>query len=276
MPLKAVVEKIEDVDEPIRPLYKQVGEKFELELENFDHHSGSKALKEEAARRRIAERDLKTKLDAYKPLDGRDLNEVIEILDKYPELQALVDAGDGKNKEKIDKLVEARLTTVKAPLERELNLAKQQLVDKDKVIGEMTGRERIRTIHDAVREQLAKLQGFAQSATEDVLMYAERMFEVLDDGKVVTKDAVGVTPGLDAAVWMSEMQSKKPHWFGPTVGGGAPGSGPGGVGGMNPWTNENWNVGEQARISQENPNRAEQFARAAGTKLGGMRPVPKK
>ncbi|QFR59625.1 hypothetical protein P6F33_gp24 [Pseudomonas phage Quinobequin-P09] len=102
------------------------------------------------------------------------------------------------------------------------------------------------------------------------------MLEVNEEGKVVTRDGVGVTPGIDATVWLTEMQSKKTHWWGPSQGGGAGGNRSGSGGGANPWSADGWNMTEQGRILKENRSRAEQMAKSAGTTIGGPRPQPRK
>lgn len=107
-------------------------------------------------------------------------------------------------------------------------------------------------------------------------MLAERVFEVDDEGNVTTKDGVGVTPGIAADVWLTEMQDKRPHWWPQSQGGGAGGSGGGGAGGKNPFSAEGWNLTEQGRLVRENPEKADQMAKAAGTTVGGGRPAAKK
>jgi hypothetical protein len=112
---------------------------------------------------------------------------------------------------------------------------------------------------------------------EDALEVAGRMFEVDEDGKVVTKDEVGVTPGIDAVVWLTEMQNKRPHWWGTTSGGGSRGNNGnnGTTTGNNPFTREHWNMTEQGKLVKTNRARAEQLARSAGTTIGGGMPARK-
>ena len=68
--------------------------------------------------------------------------------------------------------------------------------------------------------------------------------EIQDKGLIaprITRDNVGVTPGIDPAVWLSEIQAKRPHWWGEMVGTGA-----------------------------------EQMAKSAGTFIGGGKPLARK
>ena len=58
---------------------------------------------------------------------------------------------------------------------------------------------------------------------EDVEVFGERLFEVDDSGRVVAKDGVGITPGIDPAMWLGDQREKRPHWFPGNVGGGSGG-----------------------------------------------------
>jgi hypothetical protein len=278
MALKAVVDSLDDVDEKYRDLYTEVNGKFEITgIEDVTVLTPVKKLKDENAQRRIAERKAKEALAPFTALVGeRKLEDVQQMLDRYPELEA---AAEGKLDDgKINGLVEARLKTKLAPVERENGQLKQQLQERDGIIEGFKTKERIRTVHDSVREAIGKQQGFQPTAIEDALMHAERMFEVNEDGKVVTRDEVGVTPGIDAVVWLTEMQAKRPHWWGTTSGGGSRGNnGSGGPpSGNNPFSREHWNMTEQGKLIRTNRVRAEQLAKSAGTKIGGGMPALKK
>lgn len=276
MALKAWVDKLEDVPEAFRGEYTQVGDKYELAVDGALELTPIKGLRQENGARRISEKKANDALKVWEPLiTGKKPEEILAILDRVPELEA---AAAGKiDEKKITEMVENRVGSKLAPVQRELTTVKGQLAEKDQIIAGYQTKERTRAIHDDVRGAIAKTQGFQGSAAEDALMLAERVFEVNDEGKVVTKDGVGVTPGIDATVWLTEMQQKRPHWWGPTQGGGAGGNNGRNQGGSgkNPWTHDAWNMTEQAKIYRENPQRAEQMATSAGTKLGGMKPAKK-
>ena len=76
-------------------------------------------------------------------------------------------------------------------------------------------------------------------------------------------------------MWLSDLQTKKPHWWGETVGGGAAGSNSGFSGINNPWTADNWNMTEQGKLYAKNPAKAEQMAKAAGSSVGASKPTKK-
>jgi hypothetical protein len=277
MAIKAVVDSLDDVDEKFRDLYTEVNGKFEITgIEDVTLLTPVKKLKDENAQRRIAERKAKEGLAPFTALLGeRKLEEVQAMLDRFPELEA---AAEGKLDEgKINGIVEGRIKTKLAPVERERDQLKGQIAERDNVINGYKQKETIRSIHDSVREAISKQQGFQQTAIEDALMHAERMFEIDENGKIITKDEVGVTPGIDAVVWLTEMQTKRPHWWGTTSGGGSRGNnGNGGAPtGNNPFTREHWNMTEQGQLMRTNRARAEQLAKSAGTKIGGGMPPRK-
>lgn len=272
MAIKAIVDKLDDVPEQYRDLYTEKNGKFELTgVEGFKTQADIDRVQSGLVKERNEHKETKTRLSAW---GDRKPDEVIAILDRVPELEA---AAAGKiDENKINTMVETRISGKLAPVQRQVQTLTTQLGERDAIIVGFQQKERTRAIHDDVRGAISKTQGFQGSAAEDALMLAERVFEVNEEGKVVTKDGVGVTPGIDATVWLTEMQQKRPHWWGPTQGGGAGGSGgrPNG-GGKNPWSHDGWNMTEQAKVYRENPQRAEQMATSAGTKLGGMRPVKK-
>lgn len=273
MGLQVTVENLDEVDSKYHDLYTERDGKYVL--------TGVDGLKTQADIDRLQgaltkeRNDHKKVRDSLSVLGDRKLDEVLALADRVPELEA---AASGKlDDEKINGIVEARIKTRVAPVERERDNLRKENGELQTRVADFETQSRTRKVHDAVREAVGKSQGFTQSAVEDALMYAERTFEVTEDGAVVTRDAVGVTPGIDPSVWLTEMMNKKPHWWGPTQGGGATGNRQGGGGGgQNPFTREHWNMTEQGRLLKENRARAEQLARSAGTTVGGGMPPEKK
>ncbi len=283
MALKVVVEKLEDVDEAVRGEYKEVKDSktnavsYVLDLEgSIEMHPAARVLKDELARRRITEKTQKEELAKLAPLKALgDPTEILAKLDRIPELEALAEGKLDENK--INSLVDTRVKSKLAPIERERDQLKAQNAELTGVVENFKVEKKQRSISDHVRAAVAKSKGFNAHAVEDAIVFAERMLEVNEDGNVVTRDSVGVTPGVDATVWLQEMQAKKPHWWGITEGGGAGGGrGSQGSGGTNPFSHEGWNVTQQGLLVKENRARAEQLAKSAGTRIGGPRPAQKK
>ena len=268
MKLKFAVENLADVPEQFQSLYEQNGDKYEFAgVEGLYKQDDINRLQEALRKER---NDHKAAKDKYSALNGRDVNEILAELDRIEEYKQA--AGGKIDETKLTEMVEARIKGRVAPIERE----KAQLTEK---LAELTGQieqfkraEVQRKISDTVTEALRKSAGLQPTAYDDALMLAERVFEIDELGRVVTRDGVGVTPGIDPTVWLSEVKSKRPHWWGPTVGGGAAGSHTGGVSSDNPWSAKSWNMTKQAEIMRSDMERAKQMARSAGSFVGATSP----
>jgi hypothetical protein len=274
MAIKAIVEKLDDVDERYRDLYSERNGKFELTgVEGMKTQGDVDRLTAAAAKEREDHKGTKGVLKSI--LGDRKAEEVLADLDALPALRL---AAEGKfDQSKVDELVNKTIATKTGPLQRTIEKLTKDLGERDTEIAGYKTKETTRTIHDSIREAVAKSTGFQGAALEDALIFGERHLTVDENGKVVTKDNVGVTPGVDATVWLGEMQERKPHWWGETKGGGASGNrGGGNAGTKNPWSREHWNMTEQGRLYKENKTRAEQMAASAGTKIGGPMPLPRK
>lgn len=270
MTLKAVLENLDDVPDHFHSLYTERNGKYELTgIEGVRTQADVERLQTALNKER---NDHKATKEKFSPLANLDPAEVLTKLERVEELEQLA---KGKiDDTKIEEIVGTRIKSRLSPLERQLNELKTQLGERDQIISGFRTKETQRTIFDKVREAAVGAK-ILPEAMEDALILAERVFEVTEEGRVVTKDNVGVTPGVDPTVWFSDLQSKRPHWWGPSVGGGASGSKTPG-GGSNPWTADNWNLTEQGKILTQNRSRAEQLAKAAGTTIGGPRPQPRK
>lgn len=272
-PLNALYATQDEIPEAFRPLYEERGGQFHLTKIN--------GLKTDADIARVqrsleAERGEHGKLKTawgnfFKDKKPEDIQ---AMLDRIPELELA--SKDKLDDEKLGQIVEGRLRGKLAPIERERDQFKNQLGEATNLITQFQQREKTRTIHDAVREAAGKTK-MIPSAVEDMLMYAERVFDVGEDGKVTVKEGAGTTEGVTPDVWLTEMQVKRPHWWPMSSGGGANGGGVG-AGADNPWTGEGWNLTKQGQIARENPARAEMLAKAAGHAgaIGATRPKPKK
>lgn len=272
--LKYEIERLEDVDENIRSLYKESGGKYVLQVEGMKTPADFESINTALSKERNEHKATKEKLQDYDKLRSLRLNpsEILEKLDRVDELEA---AAAGKlDEEKIEEIAEKRVKTKLAPVQRELDDAKAKLGEAETRIGDFEEKDRVRTIHDHVRKAASKSK-VVESAYDDVLMLAERVFEVTEDGKVITKDNVGTLPLADPETWLTEMQKSRQHWWPSSQGGGAGGSGAGGAGGpANPWSKEGWSLTKQGEIYKENPERAASLAGSVGVKVtGSKRPV---
>lgn len=266
----ATVDNLEGVPEALHGFYVERDGKFHLQVTGLPAQGDVTRLQTALTTERAAHNTLK---DRVKLLGERRIEDVVVELERIPELEATQGQID---EEKVNTLVEARIKARLGPVERERDNLKGQVTEKDKAIEGFTAKERTRTIHDRVREDAVKAKVLPE-AIDDALLNADRIFEVDDAGNVVTRDNVGVTPGIAPSVWLTDVQKTRPHWWGPSQGGGAGGNrGGGGDTNKNPFTHESWNLTEQGALVQADRAKADQMAKAAGTTVGGQRPQPRK
>jgi len=129
------------------------------------------------------------------------------------------------------------------------------------------------TIDGALRSVAADLKVIPM-ALDDVLIRGRSIFEIAEDGQIVTREGVaGVKPGLDPKAWLTDMQDKAGHWWATSVGGGAGGSRANIPAGGNPFSAKNWNMTAQGKYIQEHGiEKAQRLAAQAGTVVGGPQP----
>ena len=282
MALKAVHESLDEIPDEYRTLYTEKSGKYELTgIQGVKTQADVDRLSEAIKAERAETAKVKSQLSAWGDLNHED---VLKKLDRIPELEA---AAKGKlDENQIEEIVTRRVNgTIKSqlsPLERKISTLEKEREELRSSNDAWTQKDRTRKIRDTVRRELTSQKITDAEIHDDVFLWADRVFEVReDDGSIVTRDGVGVTPGLDPGGWLSEMQSRKRHWWGETVGGGSAGTNGRGVvpgfSGKNPFSAEHWNMTEQSRVYREmGRERCEQLAKAAGTTLGGQRPAAKK
>lgn len=274
--LKAVYTSEEDIPEGVKDFYKKVGDQFELTVE-ISGVDGAKSFKDfknlgEALRKeRNDHKSVKATLGSL--LGGRKPEEIQADLDRITELEAQVEAAGDKTK--IEPIVEGRLKARLAPVERERDQLKTKLTAAENRIGELVTEQNTSSLHTQLRTIGTELK-VTPEAIDDLILAGSNVFEKDESGSFVTRDKVGVTPGLGVKAWLEEIQPKKPHWFAQSAGGGAGGGGPRlGDRGPNPFSHDGWNMTAQGAMIKEDRAKAERMAKAAGTKIGGPRPAKK-
>ena len=251
-----------EIPDTFKSLYVKRGERWELNVA-IEGVNGVKSFSDFA---NIAEALRKERTD-HKAVKasiaklGRPIDEVLADLDRIPELEAAAEGG--ADPKKLDKLVDARLQAKLAPVERELATARTQLTEAQAAIKTHEEAKTRRQIHDQVREQATKLK-LLPEALEDALMLSERVLELDDKGVALVRDESGYGVGLTTEGWLKELQTKKPHWWGPSEGGGAGGNrGSGGDRVTNPWSKESHNLTLQGQITRDDPALAERLKKTA-------------
>jgi len=273
MVIKAVYDKLEDIPDTYRDLFTEKGEKWELTgVEGLKTAGDVTRIQTALEKERASHKAAKAKLAEWGDLtpDG-----VHAKLDRFDELETAAGGklDDAKIEEMVGKRVEAKLKTVTAPLERELTKRKTELDAANSTLVTLQTDLQGRVLRDTLRPILNERHVLPEHH-EDVFMFAERHLQRTDDGHFITRDGVGVTPGLPPKDWIDEFLPKKPGWLPPSVGGGARGSGAPGLA-NNPWSDAHWNMTAQgAYLTQHGVEKAKQAATAAGTTIGGPRPKP--
>ena len=197
MALKLIYDSQDDIPEQHRDLFTERDGKFHLTgVEGMKTQADIDRLQSALTKERGDHKVTRDKLALFNDLDPE---EVHTQLDRLPELEAA--AGDKLDEAKIEELVEAKLRTKIAPVERERDKA---IKERDEARGEAeTAKAEIKQgkIRQAVTE--AAIAGkVVDTALEDVTLIADRMFEVNDDGSVTAKASIVL-----AARWASSRQA---------------------------------------------------------------------
>lgn len=281
--LKTVYDNAEDIPEGYADLYTERHGKWEL--------TGVQGVKTQADVERVQEALRKEKADhklvkeALKLYDGVDLEVIEAQATELESAKAQLEAinKDGRVDEtKLEPIIAARVKQAVAPLERDKVNLERKLADTNKIVADKDGevvtlKTTIVTgnVERAIRDAaiIAKL---VPTAVADAVMNGSRLFEVTEDGRIITKDVFGVTPGLTTTEWLNDMKEKAPHWWPPSVGGGAQGGGgpKGGYGGSNnPWSKDGWSVTKQGQlVTTLGEVKAAEVAAQAGCKIGDTKP----
>jgi preprotein translocase subunit SecD len=257
--LEATVDSLDNIPEALHSEYVQQGDKFVLQVTGMKPEADFQRVQTALNKERNDHNNLKGRVSQ---LGDRKIEDVVTQLDRIPELEA---AAEGKlDEEKINGIVEARVRTKLAPVERERDQFKARVGELEGTVGELTGKERKRLIRDEVRKA-AKAAKVTDEALDDALLLGDTVFEIReDDGKVVVKDGTSYTQGIEPSVLFTDLQSKKPHWFGASSGGGSGGNRGGPAGGSNPFSKSGWNMTQQGQAMSADSAKADQLAKAAG------------
>lgn len=261
----------DDVPENHKDLYTERDGKWVLTGVEGGSYDNIRRLESSLEKERKDHKDTKGK---YGKLNGKNIDELLERDSQFDELK--IRAENNKfDDTKIEEMVSIRLKQKLAPIERERDEWKNKATTFESQVGELTGKEKTRTIRDTIRKA-ASTHKVLDTAIEDIEVLGERLFEIDDSGRVVAKENVGITPGIDPAMWLGDQRDKKPHWFPGNVGGGGGGSKGNPGGGVNPWSHDGWNLTEQGKILRENKEKAIRMASMHGVDINNPRRPAKK
>lgn len=270
--IKMEYDKETDIPEAHKELYTERDGKWLLTQVEGGGYDNFARITEAHRKEKEDHKSTKAK---YSKLNGRNVDELLQRDSEYDELKLKAE-NNNLDETKIEQMVGLRLKSKVAPLERENNELKTKLATIEDENTALKGKEVSRKIRDHIRSAATKLK-VTDTALEDVEILGARLFELDDTGRVVAKENVGVTPGIDAEMWLSDQREKKPHWFPGNVGGGSGGGrGGNGSGAGNPWSHDGWNLTEQGKILREDRAKAERMAAMHGVTLTNPKRPAKK
>lgn len=275
MKLKLSYNTQEDIPNGYEALYTEKDGKWVLTgIEGMKTQEDITRLSESLRKEREDHKKVK---DILAKLGGPDLDAdaLVEKLDEYEELKLRVESGEGGkiDDKKVEELVEQRVQRRLAPVERERDRLKTRNTELENENGTLKGTITRGTVESELRRHATEGK-VVTSALDDILDIGANIFEVAEDGAVVTKQGLrNVAAGITPDVWLSDMKEKRPHWWPASQGGGAGGSGGGNGTGVNPWTKDNWSIEAQAQLVRTDPGKADRLAKAAGVHVGAMSPA---
>lgn len=283
MALKAIVVKIDDVDEKYRDLYVQKsdgkgGQHWEIQVQDMktqgDLDRVNQALQRERAAHNETTGKLKEANDKLTAFGELTPDQITSMSEKLANFEAAGTPELTKNFEKIvtdrvNAVVDGKVKAATDKLSKQLNDTANQLTAATKENGDLKQANINRTIADAVRGAATDAK-LLPGAITDAMTRAQGSFTI-QDGKVLT--AEGKTP----ADWIEDRKQDAAHWWPVARGAGAHGND--GNGNFNdadnPWSAKNWNITKQGVLVRQDPAKAQRLAEQAGSKLGATRPPEK-
>lgn len=279
--LKTIYATPEEIPEGYADLYVDRNGQMELTgIEGVKTQADIDRVNEALRKERKDHGETKGKLSKWGDLDPETIPGQLAELDEAKAKLELV-SKDGKIDEtKMAAAIEAATKRAVGPLERDKLALERRLQDATKAteaaqgeVAKLNGSIVTGRIEQALRDSAAAAKVIT-TAIDDAVMVGVRYFEFTEDGKIVTKDGLGVTPGLKPGEWFKDMQEARPHWWPTSVGGGAGGGrGSPGSGANNPWSRDGWNITNQGKYLREHgQEKAVLAAAAVGSAIGSTKP----
>jgi hypothetical protein len=282
--LKTIYDTEEDIPEGYRDLYTEKNGKWELTgVQGVKTQADVDRVQAALTKERTEHKTTKASLAQFEGIDPESVASMTLSLEEAQAQLAALNKDGNVDPEKIEPIVAARLKQATAPLERDKANLERQIEAKRKEVAEREAKiAELNTsiVNDRIEREVRDAAATAKitpSAVTDAVMRARSIFEQTDDGRTVTRDVAGVTPGLNPVEWLKDMQEKAPHWWPNSVGGGSQGGGgPGGrpyAGANNPWSKEGWNITKQGAVVKTlGEAKAAEIAAQAGCKIGDTKP----
>jgi len=181
MPLKGVVDSIEEVPEAIRDNYVEQDGKFVLQVEDMDLNSNWEGLKTSYNNIKTEKKEIEKMLKRYKAYGSPD--EIESMLEEYNTLK------QNPGVEDVDKVVQERLESLKS------QLVKQHQSEYEKLKSEydqLSQRFRDNTLQNAAMMAINKTRGFAKA----LMPILKSVMDIDEEGNVFVRGEDG-NPLLD-------------------------------------------------------------------------------
>jgi hypothetical protein len=214
--LKLDYAKKDDIPEKYLALYTEKDGKFILtEIDGMKTQTDIDNVKEATRKERELKKAAEAKLAAYSGIDSDGLQDNLDELARLRLTKGTVD------NTKLDEMVADRLRLDKAKHERDLETVNTKLTASEATNTTLVNEKNTTVIEKSLRD--AGKGKVNESAMNDVIFRAS-LFEVSEDGKVLTRDGVGVTPGQEPSQWLDDTLKANEHWQTTTSGVGARGN----------------------------------------------------
>ena len=241
MALKLVLKKLEEVEENLRPLYKQVGDEFVLETDdgeyksrigefrntNIDLNKQITTLQEQMT----GYTDMQTQLKGFEGIDPEAARKAMGVMQQLDD-QKLIDAG------KLDEVLEQRTSRMQSDYEGRIKALNESL-EQHKSEGAVFKSKLTEVVIDnSLQAAVSKTATVRQGAMQDIISRGRNVWSINDDGTPVPTGSDGkVMYGKDGKTtlsmeeWAQSLVDDAGYLFEQSSGGGSGGGKGGGKGG---------------------------------------------
>lgn len=162
--------------------------------------------------------------------DGLDPDKVRALMQRFENDEEAQLIADGK----VDEVIERRTKRALEQAESDVTAARTRAEELEQSESTLKARIKRLILDRAVQEvALSDEVGLLPSAVTDAIERAHRVFQVNDEDELVAMEGDTIIRGKDGkspltiGEWLLGMRKSAPHWWAPSTGGGANGSGDG-------------------------------------------------
>lgn len=234
MALPAVVDSLEKVSENDRQHYKQIEDKFVIDLPDLELHPQVRGLKGAYVADHERNKTLSADLAKFKDVDPdrwavlKDLSDEDLTLLSATKTEQARKAMVGKDIPDFETEFQKRVAPMKTAHQHEIEKRELALRAAEAKQASLEDQMRRNLIQTALTAACAEV-GVVSGAVEDVVLYGQRHFNINPNNEVTVVDANGIEVfGADGKPmrpreWIISRGPEKAHWFPLNTGGGAGG-----------------------------------------------------